>query len=127
MSSELMRQTADVLEKLAEVLDADENQRQTTHQQERRTLAQKLGEKFAAVTGEDLAPEAIEKLASSDHDLVSIFHKLAERAPHPEMPDSMGTVADPSDDDTAHRGRGGQVKQAAAEDADRRFLDWVNS
>lgn len=131
MSSELLRNTADVLEKLADVLDADEHTRLSQLRAERHRMAQRIGEKYAEVTGEDLAPGAIEKIASSDQDLVTVFAKLAERAPTGDAPEGMGAVTDISDDDrptpsSTARFRNSREKQAAAEDAEQRFLNWIN-
>ena len=131
MSSELLRNTADVLEKLADVIDADEQVRTQQLRAERHQLAQRIGEKYAEVTGEDLAPTAIEKIASSDQDLVAVFQKLAERAPSGEAPEGMGAATDRDDDDktppsSTTRFRNSREKQAAAEDAGQRFLNWIN-
>lgn len=132
MSSELMRNAADVFEKLADVFDADEHTRLQQIRTERRQLAQRIGEKYAEATGEDLSLAAIEKIASSDQDLVAVFTKLAERTPAGEVTEGMGTVTDRDDEDRpspASRGRfqNSREKLAAAEDAEQRFLNWINS
>ena len=133
MSSELMRNAADVFEKLADAFDADEHLRVQQLHLERRQQAQRIGEKFAEVTGEDLSLETIEKIASSDQDLVAVFTKLAERAPTGEAPDGMGATSDIADDSgktplTANvRYQNSREKHAAAEDAGERFLNWINS
>jgi hypothetical protein len=132
MSSELMRQTADVLEKLAAHLDIEDQQRQETMRSERRQMAQALSEKYAAATGEELPPASIEKLAASDQDLLVIFEKIAERTGHAtsSAPDDMGTPSDRRDGDgpaTPGRYHNQQEKTAAAEDADQRLIDWCMS
>jgi hypothetical protein len=133
MSSELMRNAANVFEKLADVFDADEHIRTQQLQTERRRLAQQIGTKYAEVTGEDLSLEAIEKIASSDQDLVAVFQKLAERGPTSEAPEGMGAATDIADDGdkapspTNARYQSSREKHAAAEDADARFLNWINS
>jgi len=131
MSSELMRKTAAVLDVLADTLDADEQQRAQQQYAERRQLAQNISEKYAEVTGEDLSLDAIEKIASSDQDLVSVFTKLAARAPSTEAPEGMGASSDINDDHkpvSSHtKFQNNREKLAAVEDADQRFLDWVNS
>lgn len=126
MSSELMRQTADVLEKLADWLDTTAQQQQAEKKAERRKVAQQISEKYAAATGEELPAQSVEKIASSDEDLVAILTKIAERAPQGETPDAMGNAEDPRDNETATQKRGGQEK-IAGEDVDRRFVDWIMS
>jgi len=132
MSSELMRNAANVFEKLADVFDADENIRTQQVQAERRRLAQQIGAKYAEVTGEDLSLESIEKIASSDQDLVAVFQKLAERAPTGDAPEGMGAATDIADDDKAPSStnthyQSSREKHAAAEDAGEKFLNWINS
>jgi hypothetical protein len=133
MSSELLRRTADVLEKVAEHLDAEENHRRETVQHERLQTARALTEKYASATGEELPPGTVEKLAASDADLLAIFEKIAARTDGAATgdPDNMGTPSDRSDrgapTPTNSRYRDGQEKRAAAEDADQRLVDWCMS
>jgi hypothetical protein len=133
MSSELMRRTAEVLEKVAEHLDAEEQRRRDVVRHQRLETAQALGAKYASATGEELPPGAVEKLAASDTDLLAIFEKIASKRTGPDgAPDDMGTPSERRDQDRNNaasngRYRDGQEKRAAAEDADARFLDWVNS
>ena len=132
MSSELMRRTADVLEKLAEHLDGEDHRQREALRTERRQVAQALSEKYAAATGEELPAGSVEKLAASDKDLLVIFEKIAAKTDGTTSgaPDDMGTLSDRRDGDgapTSGRYRNQQEKTAAVEDADARFLDWCNS
>lgn len=125
MSSELMRSTANVLEKLAEQLDQDEQGRKDVAHQERLKVANALGEKIASVTGEELSPAVLERIAASDHDVVSLFTKLAERAPHAEPPDPMGEAHNPNND-AAYTTKTARDQRTQSE-SDQQFLDWVMS
>ena len=139
MSSELMRRTAAVLEKTADYLDTEDRRQQDTIRSERRQVAQTLSEKYAAATGEELPPGSVEKLAASDKDLLAIFEKIAAKTTGTSggAPDDMGTPSDRNDRNdrndrstpapTAGKYRDGQEKRAAVEDADERFVDWINS
>lgn len=124
--SQFMQQVADVLEKVAAHLDENEAARQEAARVERRRTAETLNEKIASATGERLSDAVLEKIAASDQDVVEAVVKLAERnAERP--PDALGESGDMRDGRTSvattHAGR---VKEAA-EDADSRFLEWINS
>jgi hypothetical protein len=136
MSSELMRRTAAVLEKTADYLDAEDQRQRDVVRTERRQVAQTLSEKYAAATGEELPPGSVEKLAASDKDLLTIFEKIAARTTGTAngAPDDMGTPSDRSDRNdrgtpapATGKYHDGQEKRAAVEDADARFVDWINS
>lgn len=127
MSSEFMRKTADVLEKLAERLDSEEVARQKVAQDERLKLATRLGEKYTAATGEDLSPEVLEKIASSNADVLDTFTRLVDRGPRSENPDDMGDAHDPREDNLAYGTSKTAMTKEAADQADDRFLDWVMS
>jgi len=126
MSSEFMRQVATVLEKVAEHLDHEEHQQQLVSQSQRHQMAQSLNEKYAAVTGEELSPDVLERIASSDANIVRAFERLTEKTATVateanDEPEQMGVSADLDRGSTPPRER---TKQAAA-DADDHFLNWV--
>lgn len=126
MSSEFMRQVATVLEKVAEHLDHEEYRQQETAQTKRRQMAQTLSEKYAAVTGEELSSDVVDRIASSDVNILRAFERLTEKtaaAPlSDEEPEKMGESA--NIDNRAALPQSERTKQAAA-DAEDRFLNWV--
>lgn len=125
MSSEFMRRTADVLEKLAEHLDREELTRQDGARQERLKVATALSEKYAAATGEDLSKEILEQIADSNHDVIRVFEKLATRIPHNTPPDTMGESENPDDVNTATGNSRSERTKTAASDADQHFVNWI--
>ena len=128
MSSEFMRKTADVLEKLAEHIDQEETRHQSAIRAERLKTAQALGEKIATVTGEEVSSAILEKIASADDEVLETFKKLAGQSSRVrnEAPDEPGDVGDMRDNNTASYTHEEQVKEAS-EHADRRFVDWIMS
>lgn len=124
MSSEFMRNVADVLEKVAEHLDNEQYQQQETVRQQREELSKALNEKYAAVTGEELSAEVLEHM--SNEKLRLAFEKLTEKTAastiSDEEPEEMGRGA--NIDTRADLSKRDRVKQAAA-DADEGFLNWV--
>ena len=125
MSSEFMRQVATVLEKVAEHLDHEEYRQQEMAQTQRRQMAQTLNEKYAAVTGEELSSEVLDRIASSDANILRAFERLTEKtaaAVPSDEPETMGESA--NIDNRAALPRSERVKQAA-DDAEDRFLNWV--
>jgi hypothetical protein len=125
MSADLLTKTAAVLEAVADQIDQQEQQREAAVHAERMKTAQSLGEKVAAATGEELPPAVLERIAASDDDVIEAFTKLAERAPEGE-PEEMGSGGDIRDNAAAAETRREREK-IASEEADQRFLDWVNS
>lgn len=125
MSSELMRKTATVIEKLAEHLDQEEIRQHDTARQERMKVASALGEKYAAVTGEDLPQDVLSHIADSNEDVIKVFEKLATRIPHDTPPDNMGEGGSPDDQNTATGTSHKEREKTAAADANQRFVNWV--
>lgn len=123
--SQFMLQVADVLEKVATYVDENEAARQEATRVERRRTADTLNEKIAAATGERLPDAVLEKIASSDQDVVEAVVKLAER--HAERPpDELGEPGDIRDNRTGvATTKTARIKEAS-EDADQRFLSWIN-
>lgn len=122
MSAKLMRQTADLLEKLAEAFDSEERQQAEKVTQERQKTAQELRDKIAQVTGEEIAPATVERLVASGQDVTALFSKLAGHNTLGGEPDAMGTVGNPQDVNSAPRAT---REKTASEDADGRFYNWI--
>lgn len=127
MSSKFMREVATVLEKVAEHLDQEQYRQQEVVQTQRQQMAQSLNEKYAAITGEELPTEVVERIASSDANILRAFEKLTEKTaavatPSDEPPETMGESA--NIDTRSSQSPRERVKQAAHE-ADDQFLNWV--
>jgi hypothetical protein len=127
MSSEFLRHTADVLEKMAEYLDHQETQQQETQRNEQRKVAAELNEKIAAATGEPFSAETLERLISSDPQTASLLVKLAARSERPESPDELGSPGDLRDGETARSLTKTAMTKESQQHADGRFLDWILS
>lgn len=124
--SNFMQNVADLLEKIAEHLDAEETTRQEAARNERRKVAQELGEKIASSTGEDLPSDLLEKIASSDQSVVDAVIKLAERT-STQPPEDLGEPGDMQDDRArVLTTKNAQLKEAA-DQADDQFLNWIMS
>lgn len=126
MSSEFMRKTAEVLEKMADYLDEEETHHQAGIRQERQKTASALGEKIALATGEELPSEVLQRIVESDQDVLDAFTKIAGRAGVSASPEEPGEVGDMRDNDTARHTHTELTKEAAAE-TEQRFLDWIMS
>ena len=127
MSSEFMRKTAAVLEKMADYLDEEETRHQEGVRQERQKTAESLREKIALATGEELSSEVLQRVVESDQDVLEAFTKIANRVgASPTAPDEPGEVGDIGDNDTSTRDPQQMTKEAAAE-SEQRFLDWIMS
>jgi hypothetical protein len=126
MSSQLMRDTADVLEKVAAYIDQDVQARHEAVQAERLRIATELREKVATATGEDLPAEVIDKIASADPSVVDAFTKLAERQ-YNEPPEEMGAGQNLGDDDNAVPLTKTAQQAEAVDRQGEAFVDWVMS
>lgn len=117
-------QLATVLEKTADFLDAQEHEKTAAAQEQRRQMVTALTEQYASATGEDLSPDLVEKLASSDVDLVGAFQKLASRVDRDNAPDDLGEPGDIPDDEPVYMTKKAAV-EARQKAADDRFLSWI--
>ena len=119
-------QLATVLEKTADYLDAQEHEKTAATRDERRKVITAFAEKYATATGEDLSDNVIDKLASSDVDLVGAFQKLASRVDANTEPEDLGEPGDMPDAEPVY-----MTKKAADEAqgvaADDRLLSWIMS
>ena len=111
---------ANVLERMADVLDAGEAEKQASVVQQRVTQIDKLVEQYREATGEDLPDNIRQKLASSDEDVVSLVQKMAER--QTEKVESLGGPSSNRDGDALPL-----TKKEAADAANERFLNWAIS
>jgi len=115
---------ATVLEKTADLLDAQEHEKTAAARQERRQVTHALAEKYATATGEELSENILEKLANSDVDLVSAFQKLASRIDANAAPEDLGEPGDLPDSEPVYMTKKAalEAREKAAED---RFLSWI--
>jgi len=117
-----MRQTADLLEKMAEAYDRDEQQRVAQVTQERTKTAQDLREKIARITGEDVPVQTVERMVASGQDVTALITKMAGHSTLDEAPDSMGSSRDIREANANSRDT---REKTASEDADARMYNWV--
>ena len=117
---------ATVLEKTADYLDAQDAEKTAAAQSERRQLVTDFAEKYATATGEELPEKTIEKLASSDVNLLSAFQKLAAHVEHvrDDTIDDLGEPGDLPDGEPVFMTKKAELaaKSQAAEDS---FLNFV--
>lgn len=118
MSAEKLLKTAAVLEKAANYIDAVEEEKRQLETEHRRKLANVLRENYKTATGEDLSDEALDKLASSDLDVLDSFNKMSESAKASRSYD-LGSAGGYN----AKRKPEG-IKEAS-DQASERFLDWI--
>ena len=117
---------ANVLEKTADLLDAQEQEKTAAAREERQKVTTALAEKYAAATGEELSENIIEKLAASDVDLVSAFNKLASRVDDNTEPEDLGEPGDMPDAEPVFMTKKAAV-EARSQAADDRLLSWIMS
>jgi hypothetical protein len=114
------------LEAAANLLDAQEHEKTAAARDERHKVVTAFAEKYATATGEDLSERVIEKLTTSDVDLVGAFDKLASRVDANTEPEDLGEPGDIPDAEPVY-----MTKKAAAEAqvvvAEDRFLSWLMS
>ena len=108
---------ANLMEKLADYIDANEVEKQAATVQERSKVVDVMCSKFAEATGEEVSPELRQKLASTDESIISVFEKLASSA----SPEELGAPS-------SRPGNGApQSTKEASVMADDKFMDWVLS
>jgi hypothetical protein len=119
---------ATVLEKTADYLDAQDAEKTAAAQNERRQLVTDFAEKYATATGEELSETTVEKLASSDVNLLTAFQKLAARVDgeRTDVIEDLGEPGDMPDRDPVYMTKKAELaaKTQAAEDS---FLNFVMS
>lgn len=117
---------ANVLEKTADLLDAQEQEKTAAAREERQKVVTAFAEKYAAATGEELSDHVIEKLAASDVDLVGAFNKLASRVDSNTEPEDLGEPGDMPDAEPVFMTKKAAV-EAQNQAADDRLLSWIMS
>lgn len=119
---------AAVLEKTANFLDAQEAEKVAAAQTERRQLITDFAEKYATATGEELPENTIEKLASSDVNLLSAFQKLAAHVDHrnADAPEDLGEPGDMPDGEPTYMTKKAEL-DAKAQAASDSFLGFIMS
>lgn len=117
-------QIATVLEKTADYLDAQENEKTAAVHTERRKMISAFAEKYAAATGEDLSDNVMDKLAASDVDLVGAFQKLAARVDTDTAPEDLGEPGDLPDGEPVYTTKKAAL-EAHKEASESRFLNWI--
>ena len=119
-TSELLLNTAVVLEKLAAVYEMQETNRLSEETSKKTAAAQKLAEGLSGLTGEDLDDGTVEKLSELSPEVSTLLHKLAGGE---GVVDSLGGPSQ-TVKVAGVRGRGGLA--AAVEDANNRFVNWLS-
>ncbi|SRR5579885_2465841 len=116
--SDLAR-VADVLDATADYLDALEREKTSSARATRQAQIDTLANKYAESTGEEMPESIRKKLAESDQDVVGLVQGMIEK--QAGVVEQLGGPSSRSDAPEART-----VKEAA-EEADKRFLEWVTS
>ncbi len=95
-------QVAEVLEKLADYLEASENAKEAEVIAVRTKAASEVVQRLSEATGEELDAAAVEKLATADPAVMEILGKFASGG----APDSLGG---PENKDTVKTASAGQM------------------
>jgi len=95
-------QVADVLEKLADYLEASENAKEAEVVAARTKAASDVVQRLSEATGEALDSEAVDKLAAAGPEVMEILEKFASGG----SPDSLGG---PENKDTVKTASAGQM------------------
>lgn len=114
-----LEQIADVLEKTAAYVEAIESTKAEAVANDRQKLASLLKDRYEEATGEPLEEEALQKLASTDLDVLAAFDKLAESRSNSVS--DLGGPADRQDRSTP------LTTKEAADRADEDFLNFLIS
>jgi len=107
-------QVADVLEKVATLLDTQEATKQAALKSEKKAYVEKLATKYVETTGEELPENIQEKLASSDEEVVEFLRSTIEK-----NSEALQPLGGPS--------LGNKTARNSVAAAEERFLDWITS
>lgn len=110
---------ANVLDAAAEHLDAIESEKVSSAHAERQARIDTLAAKYAEATGEELPDSIRKKLASSDKDVVELVNSMIEK--------QAGAVEALGGPSSRGDGAAPTTVKEAAEQAEERFLYWINS
>lgn len=114
-----LEKVADVLEKLADYLDYETLQKKEAESKRVGDLVDQFTSSYEQLTGTQLPSDVRAKLASTP-DILPVITKLAEA----RTPPSTGPLGGPAEEEELRST--GQVKEAA-DDADKKFENWVLS
>lgn len=114
-----LEKVANVLDALANYIDSIEREKLAGVTAEREKLITTIGEKYAAITGEDISDDMLQKLASSDVTLLQMLEKISETK---KEDISLGSPSDQHD-----RNSISETKKEAVEAADDQFMNWILS
>lgn len=126
MSQQFMSNLANLLEKIADHLDAEELQKTASEKEQLNKVADDLSKKLSTIAGEDISVEALEKVATTNPDMFDTLMKIAKKTNDEASPDDVGEPENIRESYATTKVAKGHKKEAAAH-ADDRFLDWVMS
>lgn len=111
---------AAVFDALADHFDAEEAEKTSTIKAARQAQIDELAGKYATATGEEMPASVRKKLAESDEDIVALVRGMAEK--QASVVEPLGGPSDRRDG-----GNAALTTKEAADQADDRFLNWINS
>ena len=115
-----LRRAADAMDKVAEYLETQDAAAQAHRVEAHTERVNELRTKVASLDG--VSDDTLSRIVE-DQQLVDIVTKLASS----ETPEDMGAGYDPDDNNTAGPMKKTASRKRAMDDADARFLSWVNS
>lgn len=118
MAVDLLKVAA-ACEAAATHLDALEAEKLAAVGAERQSTIDKLATKYSEATGDEMPETIRKKLAESDADVVQLLNSMVDK--HAGQVETLGGASSLDDDRTP------TTKKEAAEDADARFLNWIQS
>jgi hypothetical protein len=119
-TEELLRNTAEVLDKMAAVYEAQETDRMTAETARKTAEAQKIAESLSGLTGEELGDGMVEKLSELSPEISALLQKVAGEG----VVDSLGGPSR-TEKVASIRGRDGVAAAVAAADA--RYVNWLST
>jgi len=114
-----LNKVAEVLDAAAEHLDALESEKQASVIAARESMLDQLANKYAEATGDSMPDNIRKKLASSDTDIVNLLQSMVEK--QASQVDTLGAPSNNND------GSLPLTVKESAEQADSRFLNWLQS
>ncbi len=114
-----LEKVANVLDAAADHLDAIEAEKLSSATAERQERIDTLAVKYADATGEEMPASIRAKLANSDKDVVELVNSMLEK--QAGEVEALGGPSSLSDNSASLT-----IKEAA-DQADERFVTWVNS
>lgn len=121
MSAEFLLKVATVLDEAAKVVDAHEAEKTAAVKKARESALKIIAAKYAEATGEDLPEDIINKLASSDEDIIGTVQKMVEKTASHNSVESLGRSSEKTSTQQP------TTKKEAADAAWDRFGTFINS